>query len=178
MPFTLPSSLKVIGDAAFLTCELTEIIIPEGVTAIEDSTFCNCFYLESVTIPQGVTKIGDSAFISCDALTEITIPDGVTKIGKKAFFSCDLLKSVVISDSVVFIGEEAFGENNNLTITYKGNTYTKDNTSDLYALFSRYPLYLQNYLPQAFCGCEKSMTAYRISRSPKLSLSFGELRLF
>ena len=34
--------------------EITEAVIPEGVTEIEDFAFCNCRNLASVIIPNGV----------------------------------------------------------------------------------------------------------------------------
>lgn len=39
-------------------------------------------------IPNGVTTIGNSAFKNCDGLTTITIPNSVTSIGEGAFENC------------------------------------------------------------------------------------------
>ena len=64
------------------------VIIPSGVTLIENAAFRSCTNLESVTIPSSVTSIGNSAFRSCTKLTSITIPDSVTSIGGSAFKDC------------------------------------------------------------------------------------------
>lgn len=40
-------------------------------------------------IPNGVTTIGNSAFKNCDGLTTITIPNSVTSIGEGAFENCN-----------------------------------------------------------------------------------------
>ena len=42
--------------------EITDLVIPDGVTSIGSSAFEYCSGLTSVTIPGSVTRIGDSAF--------------------------------------------------------------------------------------------------------------------
>ena len=51
---------------------VTDLVIPEGVTAIYGYAFYNCKSLKSVTIPASMTSIGSSAFAGCDNLTRIT----------------------------------------------------------------------------------------------------------
>lgn len=50
--------------------EITELVIPEGITSIGDETFFGCSYLTSVTIPATVTSIGSGAFYNCSGLTK------------------------------------------------------------------------------------------------------------
>ena len=88
--------------------DLTEVIIPDGVTEIGASAFCSCSSLTSVEIPASVTKIGASAFAGCSGLTTVEIPDSVTWIGDAAFKDCTGLTSVVIPDSVKKIRRETF----------------------------------------------------------------------
>lgn len=45
--------------------EITNLVIPEGVTTIGDYAFRGCSGLTSVTIPESVTRIGDTAFYGC-----------------------------------------------------------------------------------------------------------------
>ena len=52
--------------------EVTNLVIPEGVTSIQDYTFYGCTGLTSVTIPNSVTSIGWSAFENCTGLTSVT----------------------------------------------------------------------------------------------------------
>ena len=68
--------------------EITDLVIPEGVTSIGDYAFYYCSSLTSVTIPGSVTSIGDYAFSDCSGLTSVIIPGSVTSIGDGAFRGC------------------------------------------------------------------------------------------
>ena len=52
--------------------EVTNLVIPNGVTSIKNFAFDNCDGLTSVIIPESVTNIGESAFYGCTGLTSIT----------------------------------------------------------------------------------------------------------
>lgn len=51
--------------------ELTELIIPEGVTEIKYFTFFGCNSLKKVVIGEDVTTISAGAFNACNSITEI-----------------------------------------------------------------------------------------------------------
>lgn len=111
------------GYNLYLNNELvTELIIPNGVTSIRDSAFCNCSSLTSVTIPDGVTLIGSWAFHGCIGLTSIKIPDSVTSIEQTTFGDCSNLTSVTIGNSVTSIEHGAFGDCSSLTTVYYNGT--------------------------------------------------------
>ena len=113
---SVPSSLKKVTVTAmtsipayaFYRCAgLTDVIIPDGVTVIEECAFSGCLSLTNITIPGSVICIGHEAFYNTD-LTSIVIPSSVTTVGYEAFRECSRLASIEISDSVTFIGEGAF----------------------------------------------------------------------
>lgn len=73
-----------------------DVVIPKGVTSINNLAFYGFTWLKSVTIPNSVTNIGSHAFLNCSGLTSVTIPDGVTSIGKWAFYGCNNLTSITV----------------------------------------------------------------------------------
>ena len=91
------------------------VIIPEGVTSIGESAFCNRRSLTNIIIPDSVTKIGNFAFSKCSSLTSITTPDSVTEIGDWVFSDCSSLTSVTIPNSVKSIGSGVFYWSRSLT---------------------------------------------------------------
>ena len=60
---TIPSSVKVLGNSAFCSqIWMDSIVIPEGVTKIDQYCFYNCYRLCYVVIPKTVTTIAEYAF--------------------------------------------------------------------------------------------------------------------
>ena len=125
---TLPSTLTSIGTCVFAgTDSLKSIVIPEGVTILENNVFYGSG-LKSVTLPSKLKSIGNYAFTSTD-LTEIQIPETVTEIGAGAFqntkfqtiqlpknltrieedlFEGAALTEFTIPENIQTIGEKAF----------------------------------------------------------------------
>lgn len=87
---------------------ITEVIIPDGVTSIHSQSFKFCCNLVRVVIPAGVKYIGKEAFGDCLNLKEVVLPDSVTTIGEYAFDECRKLKKIVLPDRVRTIGVCAF----------------------------------------------------------------------
>ncbi len=91
--------------------EITEYVIPEGVTSICDRAFFFCSNLSSITIPEGVTTIGREAFRGCSSLSSIMIPSSVTTMGWAAFSDCSDLQMVTSEISTPF-AVDVFGGSN------------------------------------------------------------------
>lgn len=55
---------------------LTSVHLPNSITSIGESAFCNCNELTSISIPALVTSIGVNAFIWCTKMTEYFVKPG------------------------------------------------------------------------------------------------------
>lgn len=71
-----------------------------------------------LVIPEGVTKINFGAFRRCVGLQSVTCPSTVEIIDKYAFSGCPNLRSVRLSNSVKAVAENAFKDCKNLKIIY------------------------------------------------------------
>ena len=124
--------------------DIKELIIPDGVTKIEDYAFESCINLTTVTIPTSVTDMGHYSFSRCDKLSVITLPaEQVDNIPKEnlttvvinggtslsgyygGFGDCKKLTSIAIADSVTSIGSAAFDGCESLTTIRLPNNITE-----------------------------------------------------
>ena len=95
--------------------EITEVVIPEGVTRIEPLAFRDAKYVTSVTIPNSVTYIGEQAFRGMLRLTSITIPQNVTTLRQFTFNDCQSLTSFTIPEGVINMEGNVFRGCSSLT---------------------------------------------------------------
>lgn len=107
--FTDGSSNPILysGNLFINNIEITDLIIPEGITEIKQYTFYGWRGLNSVTFPNSVSIIGKKAFALCDGLETLIIP-GVTSIRETAFRDCNGLITVILPNSIDSIGNYAF----------------------------------------------------------------------
>lgn len=75
-----------------------EIVLPDSLTEIGDTTFAGCYKLKKVRFGKGLQVIGYSAFASCISLEEIDIPDSVVEISESVFASCHKLKKITLPE--------------------------------------------------------------------------------
>lgn len=90
---------------------VTEVVLPESVTAIPDYAFYRCNDIAKIDLTSSVLKsIGARAFGYLDKIPAAKVPSTVTSIGKGAFAMCRSLEEMVLP----FVGgwnADAAGEN-------------------------------------------------------------------
>lgn len=105
----LPSGMTKINNPGFTGCtNLTSVTLPETLKIIGGKAFQGCSSLKSIIIPNSVTSISDSAFDSCTALTYVKLPDGITALDASTFRDCSALPTVTIPASVATIDKTCF----------------------------------------------------------------------
>lgn len=122
---TLPPTLTKIGNNAFAYSQLTNIVIPEGVTSIGRECFYNCTKLTDITLPMSMSSFGQNA-VSYSAIIRVHIQDdylesycklsiqyenqSIFPAGNKAIFYVDgnPINHLVIPESISEIGNSNF----------------------------------------------------------------------
>lgn len=136
--YALPSNVKVIETAAFMSCQaLTEIVLPYGLTTISVEAFNYCTNLAEINIPNSVNYIGEYVFYETALYNDESnwtdgclywdncllgtydIPDNYviangTRLIAGGTFNTSELREITIPASVISIGEESFKWCNNL----------------------------------------------------------------
>lgn len=105
--------ISVFNKNIFKNCSsLSSIIIPEGVSSIQESAFENCSSLTNIEIPSSVTSIGDNAFAGCSKLMTVKISKDslLETIGKGCFKDCRLLNDInlLTATSLLSANDNAF----------------------------------------------------------------------
>ena len=105
--FSPESTITAIPAETFnFSTNITEIVLPTGVTSIGNQAFFRCLKLTSINIPEGLKTIGNSAFEHCDILPDIELPNTVTKIGERAFAYCDAFTRFDLPPLVTYLSTE------------------------------------------------------------------------
>ena len=110
------------GDRAFYNCDsIMSVILPEGITAINELTFYGCSNLKNIAVDENNANLcavdgivynkEKSILLYCPEgkTGDIeSIPFGVTKIAGDAFTNCRKITTVKIPEGVEAIGSYAF----------------------------------------------------------------------
>lgn len=109
----IPEGVRIVLNSSFENCSVTSVKFSDSIINIEDKAFYSCRNLKHVDFGHGITHIGSKAswhvFAAC-GLEEVEIPEQVTYIGRGAFWSCEL-KKVTFHDGLLAIASDAFGGN-------------------------------------------------------------------
>lgn len=113
--FTVPEVVNICGRAFANSQNLEEVIIPEGITCINNTCFYDCKALKTISLPSTLEYIFYAAFYECTSLTDVVLPESLTYIEGSAFYNCSSLGALNIPANVSSIGEYAFENYSGLT---------------------------------------------------------------
>ena len=92
---SIPATVTAIEDRAFENCRmLSSVAFAENgaLTRIGNWAFYNNHELTNLVIPEGVTEVGHAAFYGCTYLKEMTLPSTVQEIADNGFALCGKLQ--------------------------------------------------------------------------------------
>lgn len=159
----IPSGIEIIGNYAFSGCTNEEtfgdkIVLPETLKELGNNAFSS-IGIKEVVIPDSITKIPEHAFSTCKKLTKVTLGKNVEEIGDGAFWACENLKTVENLDKVKVIKTEAFMtcSLDNITLgegcEIGGQTFTQNAITEL--TVPKGVTYPESYTGSQFSSCEK-----------------------
>lgn len=82
--------------------KVVNLVIPDSVTAMDNSAFIECGKLKSVKIGKGIKKL-ESTFLRCKSLTDVELPSTLEKISG-AFVGCTSLKKLILPEGLKELG--------------------------------------------------------------------------
>lgn len=85
------------------------VVIPEGVTEIDQGAFSSCMFLETVSFPKLPGKIGNFAFMSCRNMKRVEFAEDLEELGDHAFGETNNLKEVHFPESLKKVNRNVFG---------------------------------------------------------------------
>lgn len=71
--FNVPTGIEVIGNSAFSSARVSQIIFPQTLKTIQKNILIDTSYITELSIPSSVESIGENAFLRCSNLHNIYI---------------------------------------------------------------------------------------------------------
>ena len=121
--YSVKEGTRIICNNAFAGCSLSNIAIPDSVTAIGDYAFSHCLLLENISIPKSVICLNGNPFsdwggmLECLSPTFIYEDDVLFNKDKSEIvsFRNQKIESYIIPDSVTKIRDSAFSDCSSLS---------------------------------------------------------------
>jgi len=88
--FTVPESVRIIGEYAFCNCDDLNLVLPDGITEIQDYAFSGSDHF-NMNLPDQLVIIGEGSLGACGIET-VTISKNVQRIGDRAFQDCQYVQ--------------------------------------------------------------------------------------
>lgn len=143
----IPEGVTAIAPFVFSdNKKIRSVTIQNGVIAIDRTAFANCENLESVTIADSVKEIGSEVFENCRNLTTLFLGAGVESLGSGIFYGCDNLRNITISDQ-----NEHFAIEDGMLMSKDKKTLILAFPKDEIVV----PSNIEKISSKAFCLCKK-----------------------
>jgi len=113
--YKIPKTVQIIERGALQGCAVSEVVIQDGVTTVNEFAFRDCVNLKQIAIPTSVMTLKEGAFFGCTGLQTVTVPGNVRTLGNSVFGSCDSLQRAELQNGVQSIGWYVFADCPTLT---------------------------------------------------------------
>ena len=121
---TLPSTIKKIGDRAFMFTNVAAVNLPDGLEVIEEGAFAQMPNLTAINIPGSVKELPYMVFYNDVSLASITLNNGLEKIGSDVFSHCPVA-ALVLPETLKELDQCSFQDCTNLaSINFPANLTT------------------------------------------------------
>lgn len=139
--YHVPDGVDAIGADAFTYCDgITELVLSDTVTKLEDYAVYDCLNLSTVKLSDNLSSIGNENFYHCQSLKSITLPKSLTQMGYWAFADCYTLSTINCESTNLVIGGDCF--QNAQLLTIYGH---EDSTIQAYAAESLIPFVSESH---------------------------------
>ena len=115
-PVAVPDGVRTIAERAFLSSNITSVVLPNTLNEIGYLSFGYCKHLTKVTIPASVTTLGRTVFGGCHYLKYAKIESEV--VGENMFYDCKSLSTIILGPKVKKLGKWAFRVHNGYSTIY------------------------------------------------------------
>ena len=109
--YEIPEGTERIYDSAFVNSMISAVRIPDSVTRIGYSAFCDCHNLKNIDFGHGIidysSECGPGIFTRCTSLKSITIPSYIKVIGTSMFSDCNF-ENLELKEGIKKISSYAF----------------------------------------------------------------------
>lgn len=172
LPDNYDGNSYAIGDDLFYKFNMTNLTIPDCVTAIGDEAFYKCNKLESINIPSSVKSVGSMAFGQCDALKAVNITDlsawcdinfkgylsNPLNQARNLYLNGELVTELVVPEDVAKIKDYSFTWCANLKSVTIGDNVAKIGFDAFKRCYNLKKITLGQYVErisgEAFYGCD------------------------
>ena len=155
---------------------ITELVIPEGVTSINENVFRGFGGFNRLVLPKSMSVVSDYAFYGCKGLKTVMIPETVYEINKYAFDGCSALSVVEYGGSEAEWSDVYIGTNNdpilNAKINYNSLMFIP-NENEITVEQYTFSITLKNVMP----GCYVYAAAYGEEGTSKKLVSLSKTEL-